>query len=71
MPKRITVAEHTNIAELEQLYKQGTGGVESRKARCLEASTRQTLRLITLKLKPVSSQNHTWKISGATSPALK
>ncbi len=30
MPKRITVAEHTNIAELEQLYKQTRGGVESR-----------------------------------------
>jgi transposase len=30
MPKRITVAEHTNIAELEQLYKQASGGVESR-----------------------------------------
>ena len=33
MPKRITVAEHTNIAQLEQLYKQASGGVESRKAR--------------------------------------
>ena len=30
MPKRITVAEHTNIAELEQLYKRASGGVESR-----------------------------------------
>ena len=30
MPKRITVAEHTNIAQLEQLYKQASGGVESR-----------------------------------------
>ena len=30
MPKRITVAEHTNIARLEQLYKQASGGVESR-----------------------------------------
>ena len=38
MPKRITVAEHSNIEELEQLYKQATGGVESRKAHALEAS---------------------------------
>src|SRR4028119_615946 len=30
MPKRITVAKHSNIAQLEQLYKQATGGVESR-----------------------------------------
>ena len=30
MPKRIRVAEHTNIAQLEQLYKQASGGVESR-----------------------------------------
>lgn len=30
MPKRITVAEHSNIAQLEQLYKQATSGVESR-----------------------------------------
>ena len=30
MPKRITVAEHASIAQLEQLYKQATGGVESR-----------------------------------------
>lgn len=30
MPKRITVAEHTNIAQLEQLYKQANCGVESR-----------------------------------------
>lgn len=30
MPKRITVADHTNIAQLEQLYKQASGGVESR-----------------------------------------
>ena len=44
MPKRIAVAEHSSIAQLEQLYKQATDGVESRKARCLEASTRQTLR---------------------------
>ncbi len=35
MPKRITVAEHTNIAELEQLYKQASGGVESSKATAL------------------------------------
>ncbi len=33
MPKRIAVAEHSSIAQLEQLYKQATGGVESRKAR--------------------------------------
>jgi transposase len=44
MPKRITVVEHTSVAQLEQFYKQASGGVESRKARCLEASTRQTLR---------------------------
>lgn len=30
MPKRIAVAEHSSIAQLEQLYKQATGGVESR-----------------------------------------
>lgn len=30
MPKRITVVEHLRIAELEQRYKQATGGVESR-----------------------------------------
>lgn len=30
MPKRITVTEHSNIAELEQLYKQATDGIESR-----------------------------------------
>lgn len=30
MPKRITVVEHSSIAELEQLYKRATGGVESR-----------------------------------------
>lgn len=43
MPKRITVANST-IAQLEQRYQQATGGVESRKARALAASTRQTLR---------------------------
>lgn len=30
MPKRITLAEHSNIEELKQLYKQATGGIESR-----------------------------------------
>ena len=30
MPKRITIAEHSNISELEQLYKQAKDGVESR-----------------------------------------
>ena len=30
MPKRITVTEHSNIAELEQIYKQATDGIESR-----------------------------------------
>ncbi len=33
MPKQIAVAEHSTIAQLEQLYKQANGGVESRKAR--------------------------------------
>lgn len=30
MPKRITVAEHLDISELEQLYRQAKDGVESR-----------------------------------------
>ena len=30
MPKQIAVAEHSTIAQLEQLYKQANGGVESR-----------------------------------------
>jgi transposase len=30
MPKRITIAEHLNISELEQLYRQAKNGVESR-----------------------------------------
>jgi len=30
MPKRITCAEHSNISELEQLYKQAKDGIESR-----------------------------------------
>lgn len=30
MRKRIAVAKHSSIAQLEQLYKQATGGVESR-----------------------------------------
>jgi tRNA isopentenyl-2-thiomethyl-A-37 hydroxylase MiaE len=30
MPKRITIAPHLNISELEQLYRQGKNGVESR-----------------------------------------
>ncbi len=30
MPKRITLAEHSNIEELKQLYKQAAGGIESR-----------------------------------------
>lgn len=30
MPKRIIIAEHSNISELEQLYKQAKDGTESR-----------------------------------------
>ena len=30
MPKRISIAEHLNISELEQLYKQAKEGIESR-----------------------------------------
>lgn len=30
MPKRLTIAEHLNISELEQLYRQAKNGVESR-----------------------------------------
>jgi len=30
MPKRITVAEYSSVAQLEQLYKQASGRVESR-----------------------------------------
>lgn len=30
MPKRITIAEHLNISELEQLYRQAKNGGESR-----------------------------------------
>ncbi len=30
MPKRISIAEHLNISELEQLYKQAKDGIESR-----------------------------------------
>ncbi len=33
MPKRITIATHLNISELEQVYRQAKDGVESRKAR--------------------------------------
>jgi hypothetical protein len=44
MPKRISIAEHLNISELEQLYKQAKDGIESRKARRLGCFPRQTLR---------------------------
>lgn len=30
MPKRINIAEHSNISELEQLYKHAKNGIESR-----------------------------------------
>jgi transposase len=30
MPKRINIAEHSNISELEQLYKHAKDGIESR-----------------------------------------
>ena len=30
MPKRINIADHSNISELEQLYKQAKNGIESR-----------------------------------------
>lgn len=38
---------------------------------CLEPRRDQHLRLSTRRLKPVSSQNHTWKSSDATCPAFK
>ncbi len=44
MPKRISIAEHLNISELEQLYKQAKDGIESRNARRLGCFPRQTLR---------------------------
>jgi hypothetical protein len=36
MPKRVTIAQHSNISELEQLYKHAKDGIESRKARLLK-----------------------------------
>ena len=30
MPKRISIVEHSNISELEQIYKQAKDGIESR-----------------------------------------
>lgn len=36
MPKRIAIAEHLNISELEQLYKQAKDGIESRQYQIID-----------------------------------
>ncbi|MEH2057084.1 MAG: hypothetical protein V7K97_13160 [Nostoc sp.] len=38
MPKRITIATHLNISELEQVYRQAKDGVESRQCQIIWTS---------------------------------
>ncbi|MHC5750165.1 MAG: hypothetical protein ACYTXF_05870 [Nostoc sp.] len=38
MPKRISIATHLDIAELEQLYRQAKDGIESRQYQIISCS---------------------------------
>ena len=57
MPKRISIAEHSNITELEQLYKQAKDGIESRQYQIiwLLAQGKKTLEV-----EEITGYSRTW-----------
>ena len=57
MPKRISIAKHLNISELEQLYKQAKDGIESRQYQIiwLLAQGKKTLEV-----EEITGYSRTW-----------